>query len=431
MRKKIVILGGGLTGLTASYYLAKKNYQITVVEKLPFLGGLAAGFKREDWDWYLDYAYHHLFANDQEIISFIKEIGFNKVFFLNPVTGSIFDNLKIYPMDNPIDFIKLPFLSLFEKIRSGLVIFFLKISLFLSLFEKKTSEEFIKKTMGNKVWDRLWEKLFRKKFGKYAENILASFFWARIKKRTKKLAYPEKGFQNLIDFLENKLKKLSVNILKNCQLTEVNKMKDKFVISFFNKKGKKVSQEFDLIISTLPTPVLIKLTKKIFPTNFSNNLKKLKYLNARTLILESKKPLLDKVYWLNVSTNRIPIMGIIEHTNFIDKKYFGGNHLIYLAWYVDEKDKFWKIKDEELLNIVLPYLKKINQNFSKKDIINFWSFKASYAQPIFDKEFVKYKPDFKTPLKNFYIANLDMTYPFDRGTNYAIKLGKEVSEFIK
>lgn len=431
MRKKIVILGGGLTGLTASYYLAKKNYQITVVEKLPFLGGLAAGFKREDWDWYLDYAYHHLFANDQEIISFIKEIGFNKVFFLNPVTGSIFDNLKIYPMDNPIDFLKLPFLSFFEKLRAGLVLFFLKIFPFLSLFEKKTSEEFIKKTMGNKVWDRLWEKLFRKKFGKYAENILASFFWARIKKRTKKLAYPEKGFQNLIDFLENKLKKLSVNILKNCQLTEVNKMKDKFVISFFNKKGKKVSQEFDLIISTLPTPVLIKLTKKIFPTNFSNNLKKLKYLNARTLILESKKPLLDKVYWLNVSTNRIPIMGIIEHTNFIDKKYFGGNHLIYLAWYVDEKDKFWKIKDEELLNIVLPYLKKINQNFSKKDIINFWSFKASYAQPIFDKEFVKYKPDFKTPLKNFYIANLDMTYPFDRGTNYAIKLGKEVSEFIK
>jgi len=58
-------------------------------------------------------------------------------------------------------------------------------------------------------------------------------------------------------------------------------------------------------------------------------------------------------------------------------------------------------------------------------------FKAPFAQPIFDKEFVKNKPYFITPVKNFFIANLDMTYPYDRGTNYAVKLGKEVAKFIQ
>jgi len=29
-----------------------------------------------------------------------------------------------------------------------------------------------------------------------------------------------------------------------------------------------------------------------------------------------------------------------------------------------------------------------------------------------------------------FVANMDMTYPYDRGTNYAVKLGKDVSGFV-
>ncbi len=430
MRKKIIILGGGLTGLTASYYLTKKNYQVTIIEKFPFFGGLAAGFKKKNWRWYLDYAYHHLFANDKEIINFAKKIGYKKIIFPTPITGSIFDDLRIYQMDNPIYFLKLPILSLVNKIRSGFFLFFLKISPFLSIYEKMTSADFIKKIMGKNVWIKLWNKLFRKKFGKYAENILASFFWARIKKRTKKLGYFYGGFQSFINYLENKLKKLKVNLLKNCQVIEIKKIKNKFLITYLDKEKRRINGEFDLVISTLPTPILLKIAQKIFPANFLQNLRKLQYLHARTLILETKKPLLNKVYWLNVITKKIPIMGIIEHTNFIDKKFYGNNHLIYLAWYLEENNQFWQMSEKDLLNFIFPYLKKINPKFLKKDIINFWSFKALYAQPIFDKEFVKNKPSFKTPIKNFFIANLDMTYPYDRGTNYAVKLGKDLIKVI-
>ena len=38
---KIAVLGGGFTGLTAAYYLAKKNHKVAVFEKEKQLGGLA------------------------------------------------------------------------------------------------------------------------------------------------------------------------------------------------------------------------------------------------------------------------------------------------------------------------------------------------------------------------------------------------------
>ncbi len=435
---KIAILGGGMTGLTAAYYLAKKNHQITIFEKEKILGGLAAGFKTDHWDWYLERAYHHLFANDDDILNFAKEIGFNKIFFQAPETASLYSNQKnnfqIFPLDTPVDLLKFPYLNIVDKLRAGMVIVLLKLSPFLSIYEKQTSQEFLQKTMGEKVWNILWQPLFRGKYGDYAGNILASFIWARIKKRTKNLGYIEGGFQTFIDYLEKKLtlnhEGFRASVLTGYQIEEIKKRGDKFIIN---------NTLYDVVVSTLPTPILNKVSQSIFPKYYLEKLSKIEYLHALTLILETDKPILDKTYWLNISTPKIPIMGIVQHTNFIDKKNYGNKHIAYLGWYLKREDKLMKMKDEELINYVMPYLNKISNfqfpiskqisNF-KQQISNFYVFRAPFAQPIFDKNFVKNKPDFITPVKNFFIANLDMTYPYDRGTNYAVKLGKQVAGLI-
>lgn len=480
---KIAILGGGMTGLTAAYYLAKKGQEVTIFEKEKFLGGMAAGFKAAGWNWYLEKTYHHLFANDRDFLNFAKEIGFNKIFFRWPETASLYANPKsqilsskqilnsnipnskqkpnfkslgfrdgglfgasklefsIYPLDTPSNLLKFPILSWSDKFRAGLVLVFLKLSPPFSFYERETSERFLRKTMGDRVWRVLWQELFRKKFGKYAEKILASFFWARIKKRTKKLGYIEGGFQQFINFLEERNKDLGAIIKKNQVVTKIKKSKGIFQIYSFKRSSDRPLEEswvdeFDVIISTLPTPILLKTADQVFSKDYLNRLSKIKYLHAVNLILETKKPLLKKSYWLNNAVSEIPIMGFFQHTNFIDKAFYNNNHILYMGWCVDENDKLLKIRKEEVLNFVSPYLYRI-ANFQSLDfardkfsISNFYLFKTPFAQPIFDKEFLKNKPDFKTPLKNFYIANLDMCYPYDRGTNYAVKLGREVSGFI-
>ena len=148
---KIAILGGGITGLTAAYYLSEKNHQVTIFEKEKILGGLAAGFKGEDWNWYLERAYHHLFANDSDILNFAKEIGFEKIFFRSPETASLFRvsdfGFRIFPLDTPFDLLTFPYLNIVDKLRAGIVIAFLKLSPFLSIYERQTAEVFLKKTM--------------------------------------------------------------------------------------------------------------------------------------------------------------------------------------------------------------------------------------------------------------------------------------------
>src|SRR5438132_1439260 len=106
---KIAVLGGGFTGIAASYYLAKKGHEVSLFEKENVLGGLAVGFKGEGWDWYLERAYHHLFSNDTDILNFAKEIGFKKIIFSSPQTASLYDiggNSRIFTLDTPQDLLK-------------------------------------------------------------------------------------------------------------------------------------------------------------------------------------------------------------------------------------------------------------------------------------------------------------------------------------
>lgn len=426
---KIAVLGGGITGLTVAYYLAKDGHQVTVIEKEKMLGGLASGFKGDNWGWYLERAYHHIFASDSDILNFAKEIEFNKFYFKSPTTSSLFQvssyKLQVYPLDTPVDLLRFPLLGLIDKLRAGIIIVFLKLSPFLPLYKNMTSEEFLKKSMGIKVWNTLWQQLFRGKFGRYAGIILAVFIWARINKRTKSLGYVEGGFQTFIDYLEGKLESLKVKRLKGYEIKEIERRGEKFVVN---------GKIYDAIISTLPTPVMIKLTSNIFPAELLHKFRKIKYLHAITLILETDKPILEKTYWLNICTDKIPFMILAQHTNFADKKNYNNKHIAYLGWYVEGDSNLLKMSKAEILKLVKPSLDKIqNSEFSlarASRIQNSYLFKAPFAQPIFDKDFEKNIPTFITPVKNFFIANLDMTYPYDRGTNYAVKLGKQVAELI-
>src|SRR5690606_20135057 len=51
---------------------------------------------------------------------------------------------------------------------------------------------------------------------------------------------------------------------------------------------------------------------------------------ALCYVLALKEPL-SSTYWLNISDEGIPFIAVIEHTNFIDKERYGGQHMVYLS----------------------------------------------------------------------------------------------------
>jgi len=424
---RIAILGGGPAGLAAAYFISQRRLasKITVFEKEDRLGGMASGFPIGGQAWPLDKTYHHLFANDDSLINFGQEIGYPPFIFRSPLTASLY-NSRIIPLDSPQDFFRFPFLSLDEKIRAGLVLGLLRFFPKLKLYDRWPAEQFLQKTMGKRSWQILWEELFRKKFGKYAGIISTAFIWARLNKRTKKLGYPSGGYQSFIDFLAAKNREQGVEIEKRRPILQITKTGAQFTLVSGSREDVR-EERFDLVISTLPTPVLAGVGKKLFDEGYLARLGKIRYLNALNLIVVSDDKLLKKTYWLNICNRQLPFMVAVQHTNFIDKTHYQGREVLYIGNYLDYKDPLFNLKAKDLFATYFPFLKKINPDYQA---INkqLFLFKVPFSQPIFDRQFIRLKPEMVSPVKNFFIANLDMTYPYDRGVNYAIKLGREVAE---
>ena len=186
---------------------------------------------------------------------------------------------------------------------------------------------------------------------------------------------------------------------------------------------------FDAVIVTLPSFFFTKITPDL-PKEYKDKLLKLKGLGAINLVLRLKKPfLIDGTYWLSICDTKSPVMAIVEHTNFMDKKNYNNEHLVYLGNYLPFDHKYMKMEKDQLLKIYDPFLKKKNPNY-QLSIINSQLFKVTFAQPIIPVNYSKIVPPFQTPLPNVYLANIQQVYPWDRGTNYAVELGQKVAKLI-
>lgn len=422
---KIAIIGAGFTGLSSAYELTKLGHKVFVFEKDNKPGGLAIGYKEKNWNWSLEKHYHHWFTNDKFVLNLAKEINF-PVIIKRPKT-SVLIKEKIYLFDKPSDVLKFPLLPFLDKIRMSFVLFFLKINPYWKILEKYKASEILPKFMGKKAYEMIWEPLLINKFGKFSNNVSLAWFWARIKKRTPSLAYPLGGFLSFADFLVKIIEKKGGKFYFDTEIIEISSLKSPQVKFIENNKQK--LEKFDYVIVTLTSFAFLKITKNM-PKLYRRKLLKLRGLGATNLLLKLKNPFLtDGTYWLNICEKNSPIMAIVDHTNFMDKKNYNNEHLVYLGNYKAFDDPYFSMTKEQMLDKFDPFLKKINPSY-KKNLIDYQLFKAGFAQPMIPINYSKILPPFKTPLKGVYLANIEQVYPWDRGTNYAVELGQKVIKFI-
>lgn len=422
---RIAVIGGGFTGLTAAYELTKLGHEVTLLEKEAELGGLAHGFTRPNWEWYLEYAYHHLFTNDGSIIGLIRELGLSESLIIRRPITAVYWSGGTYQFDTPQSLLTFPGLSLVDKARTGALLAFLKFNPFWKPLEGITARDLLTHIGGMRAWSTIWKPLMVGKFGNYASQVSASWFWARIKKRTPKLCYIRGGFHTLVTALERAITHTQGQIFTNTYVSAIAEVsRDQYLVSWEGTK-----KTFNRVLLTVPTPIAFKICPLIRNTS-TQRLLSIPHLHAQTLILETKAPILKNVYWLNVADTSFPFLAVVAHTNFMDKKNYGGNHITYFGNYLPMGHKYLSMTKVQLLKVFMPYIKRLNPSMNYELITNNYLFVGPYAQPVHERNYSQRAPMLKTPASGMYLANLDSIYPWDRGTNYAVELGLKAARTI-
>ncbi len=154
-----------------------------------------------------------------------------------------------------------------------------------------------------------------------------------------------------------------------------------------------------------------------------------KYMAAVLVILKLKQSMSPN-YWLNIADRSIPFVATIEQTNFLPPEVYNNKRILYVSNYLDPSSPYFQMSRDELFNAYLPHLQKINPQFSPDWVEEMWHFKEAAAQPIVPLNYSAMIPEYRTPIRNLYLANTTQIYPEDRGTNYSVRLGQEIAKML-
>ena len=421
---KIAIIGAGYGGLAAAYDLRKAGHEVVIYESANYVGGLASGFKEPHWDWSVEKFYHHWFQSDDSMMGLIQELGLqDKVIFPRPLTVMYF-NGKFYPFDSILNALRFPGLGFgLNKIRFGFVGLFLRLTNNWRALEKVTADEWMLKWAGKQVYEQMWKPLLVGKFGPFYKDVNMAWMWARIKARTTRLGTFEGGFQRFSDLFAEQLRNMGVEIRLGTQV--------KF-IKQNQAGGLSVDVEsFDKVLVTTSPSLIAKMCPDL-PENYLKGLLELKSMGAVVMTLSLKYQLSEQgYYWFSLPKEAgFPLLALVEHTNFVSSEHFGGDHIVYAGDYLEVGHEYFSLSDDELLERFIPAFKRINPAFEKDWVKKVWVNKTNYAQTVPLVNHSKNIPAIQTPIEGLYFASMSQVYPWDRGTNFAVEIGRRAARMM-
>ena len=434
---RVGIIGGGVAGLAAAYDLTARGHYAEVFEVASFLGGQASTFPVGGGQ--LERGYHHLFVSDTSITELIHELGLgDKLVWLESKVG-LYHNGRIWDFSTPMDLLRFKPLSLWQRLRVGLWTLRLQRTSDYGKFENITARDWLSSHMGRKAYEVLFEPLLRGKFGDHYDQVSMTWLWGKVRLRVasrgktlqrERLGYPMGSFGEVIDALADCITGQGGDVHTSAFVSQV-------LIEDGNATGLKVQlgreaeseeRHHDVVIATTPSYVFTRLVPPM-PDDYQEMLTGVSYLSAVLLILELDRPLTEK-YWLNIADDEMPFVGVIEHTNMIDKSLYGGRHIVYISNYPDRNSELYRMEPEELLDLFAPHLRKLNPNFDRSWVQAYHHHRVDGAQPIIGRNYSQRIPSHRTPVNGLYLANTTQIFPEDRGTNYSIRMGRQVAQMV-
>ncbi len=422
--QNLVILGGGITGLAAAYIAAKSGSKVTVLEGSPEMGGLLRTFPIGGNR--LECYYHHFFTHDAELRWLIEELGIADRLEFFDATMGVFRQGAIHPFNGAGDLFRFRPLGLPGKLRFAASSAYLGKLANWRHHESESAMSWFRKYAGTAATEAIWGPLLNIKFGPYADQLPTAWMVGRLRQRMnsrrkgdEKLGYIRGSLKVLLDCLLARLTAAGVELITDAPVQRLLGTKER-ITGVETARG---TYAGDAVLATIPTPVVSSLAGPL-DAAYAEALARIKYFGAVCTILETSVPL-SSTYWLNVADPGYPFGGVVEHTNLIPSRDYGGSHITYLSRYYSPEDPLATASREEILDQMLAPLSRMYPAFSKDMLRNTYLFKTSTAAVVCDLNFSARVPHCKTPLGNLYLACMAHVYPDERSCNNSIRVAAE------
>ncbi len=389
-----VVVGGGIAGLAAAYRLQSRGHEVRVLEASETIGGLAALYDTAGDP--IETFYHHLSKSEETIVELADELGVGDSVEWRIGENAYYRDGIVHPLDKPWEILAYPGLGLYDTFRLACLTKGIDVRgggpRFdtyddLSDFEDVPVREFILEHTTRGVYEGFFEPLLRAKFGDRVADVSAAWLLGRIKFRGERdflrgevLGYLDGSFGVLLDAL--------VDAVGDDAITTGARVVDldhdaegvrSLTVEHAAGERERVDDDLDGVIVAAMPNVLEDLTGYECDIDFQG---------AVCATLTMDEPLTD-TYWLNVA-DEAPFGALIEHTNFIPPERYGGDHLLYVASYVQSDDEpNWRADDATLEERWVSGIEDLFPDFDRDSVSAFRVARNPRAAPVYERGYLE------------------------------------------
>ena len=426
----IAVVGGGIGGLVAAYWLAKAGARVTVYEASDQLGGLGTFFQYRNVS--LERFYHCMLPSDRHLLGVLRELDLEDHIYWKETSFGFMRDGRLYGLNTPLELLRFSPLSFVDRIRVGLTGVWGSICSSDGL-DNVTCVEWLSRLSGRRAFETFWKPMLQAKFGDRYHEVPALWFWTRFNRekgggKRECKGYIRGGYRRIIDTLAQFIEAHGGTIKLQAPVEKLDLTADDRLVV---KTAHDNPQEFDRVVVTAPIGFLRKAMEGGQLTQVAEKIDSGIDMQGVVNAVFMLRRGFTKHYWVAAIDDEIPFQGIVESTTLLEKADTGGVHLIYLMNYVHRTDPRFHQSDAEIVEAYMSGLKRLFPDLQDDDVIDRFVFRAPFVEPLYTTGFQQRKPPTVLLPGKIYLATTTQVYPEVTSWNGAVGLvRKAVDELL-
>ncbi len=399
------IVGGGMLGLTLALRLKQAGQDVTVIEAAPTLGGLASAWQVDDVVW--DRYYHVIMLSDARLRALLEELGLEKEIDWSVTRTNFFTGTSMYPLNNSLDYIRLPVLGLIDKARLGATIIFGSRIENGQHLERLSAESWLRRWSGRTTYRNLWRPLLRSKLGSNYSKASAAYIWSVIRRfyaarrgglKTEMFGYVPGGYGRILSTLARKLEDAGVVLETGKPVTSIARSDTGIEVTAGNE-----TRRFDRVINTCASPIATRVCEDLSDEEKRQH-ESILYQGIVCASLLLDRPL-GGAYLTYITDESIPFTTVIEMSSLIDRSGIGGRHLVYLPKYLPLDDALLEASDADIEATFVPALQRMFPDLTLDEIRAFKVTRTRHVLAVSTLNYSEKLPPVATSVPGLYIVN--------------------------
>lgn len=399
-KKRVVVLGAGVTGLAAAYRLARdRQHEVHVIDKEPVVGGLCRSFR--DGDFILDHGPHKFYTLLDGVLEDLQDLmGEDLLERDKRQSLYLFGKYFAFPLKMSEMLTRFPPLHTL-----GILFSFAK-----QIFKgrrgpaPRTYDKFLIQRFGQGLYRRIFDPMARKIYGdpaqldrKLAEVRISSpgllsvvkqmLFRSRIERTISAptFHYPRHGYGMIPDRLKEGAEKGGAKFYLGSTVYKIETERDRISAVCLERNGERVRIPCDELIYTIPISQIERLLSEA-GEDVREACRAVGFRN--TIIyyfLLKSEPVLPSM-WVFFPEQKFRFGRLSEMTRFSPETAPPGHTALMVDFTCEDSDPVWKLDDEALGEMLYAQMEPLSL-FRRDQVVKRFSRRFRAAYPVYREGF--------------------------------------------